>query len=57
MGKCKFNKVCTVYNKQSEVCEHESGNAYGGFLEIRGGGCYRSLVEKGKESEYYRKDK
>lgn len=57
MGKCRFHKVCTVYRKEDAICEKENGNAYGGFMEIRGGGCYRSLEEKGKESNYYRKDK
>jgi len=56
MGKCKFTKVCTVYRKDDDICEKENGNAYGGLWEIRGGGCYRSLAEKGKESTYYKKE-
>ena len=49
--KCKFWKHCKSYEVDNDVCNKLKGWFYGFG---RGGGCYRSLEEKGKDSSYYK---
>jgi hypothetical protein len=49
--KCKFTKHCNCYREGDETCDKTKGWYYG---VGRGGGCYRSLKEKGKGSKYYK---
>jgi hypothetical protein len=49
--KCKFTKHCNCYRVDDDTCNKERGWFYG---IGRGGGCYRSLEESGKESKYYK---
>jgi hypothetical protein len=51
-SKCDYWEHCSLYRKDSDVCNKESGNAYGGF-EFRPGGCYRDLDKNGKQSKYW----
>jgi hypothetical protein len=49
--KCKFTKHCNCYRVDDDTCNKERGWFYG---VGRGGGCYRSLEEHGKESTYFK---
>ena len=48
--KCKFWKNCNCFDNTNEVCTKTGGDFYG---PNRQGGCYRSLEEKGKLSNYW----
>ncbi len=51
-GKCRFSDHRKFFREEDTTCSKERGYYYG---IGRGGGCYRSLDEKGKESSYYRR--
>jgi hypothetical protein len=52
-NKCDYWKHCSLYQKDSYVCNNNSGNAYGSYGEFRPGGCYRDLDKNGKQSKYW----
>lgn len=54
LGRCKFQKNCTLYSKMSHACNKSEGNAYGTGFEFRPGGCYRSLEENGNKSKFWK---
>ena len=52
MGRCRFAKICRLYNPEHVTCEKDGGDYYG---PGRMGGCGRDLAQKGEKSTYYKK--
>ncbi len=54
MSKCKYYKVCRLFNPDHEVCTSKNGMYYDNYKKPAG--CFRDIEAKGSKSTYIKKE-